>query len=94
MSSSPETTKGEHRVQLGFSSSIVDQFLLRPFLVGIFFNPALNKSSHLFELVFKCLILGENIMSEDGIDAIVAQLACPWVLGWGFEEWGQERRRW
>jgi hypothetical protein len=80
-------------VQLGFSSSIVEQFLLRPFLTGIFFDPALDKSSRLFELVFKHLTLGDNVLSEDGIGAIAAQLACPRVLWWGFEEWRQGRRR-
>jgi hypothetical protein len=91
--STPETTTGEHQVQLGFLSSIAEQFLLRPFLVGIFFDPALDKSSRLFELVFKRLTLGDNVLLEDDIDAIAAQLACPRVLGWGFEEWRQERRR-
>jgi hypothetical protein len=89
----PYTATGELRVQLDFSSSIVEQFLLRPFLAGIFFDPVLDKSSCLFELVFKRLSLGDNVLSEDDIDAIVAQLACPRVLGWGFEEWRQERRR-
>jgi hypothetical protein len=64
-------------VQLDFSSSIAKQFLLRPFLTGIFFDLALNKSYRLFELVFKRLTLGYNVLSEDGIGAIAARLSCP-----------------
>ncbi|KAJ1291988.1 hypothetical protein BS78_02G358600 [Paspalum vaginatum] len=72
--SAPEATTAEHLRQLGFSPSIVDRFL-RPFLAGIFFDPALDTSSRLFELVFKRLALGDNALPEDGIGAIAAQLA-------------------
>ena len=48
---------------------------LRPFLAGIFFDPALDTSSRLFELVFKRLALGDNALPEDGIGAIASQLA-------------------
>jgi phytoene dehydrogenase-like protein len=72
--SAPETTTGEHLTELGFSSSIVERFL-RPFLAGIFFDPALDTSSRLFELVFKRLALGDNALPEDGIGAIAEQLA-------------------
>ncbi|KAG2638500.1 hypothetical protein PVAP13_2NG598520 [Panicum virgatum] len=72
--SAPETTTATHLQQLGFSPSIVERFL-RPFLAGIFFDPALDTSSRLFELVFKRLALGDNALPEDGIDAIASQLA-------------------
>ncbi|KAF8679223.1 hypothetical protein HU200_045995 [Digitaria exilis] len=72
--SSPETTTARHLEQLGFSPSIVERFL-RPFLAGIFFDPALDTSSRLFELVFKRLALGDNALPEDGIGAIASQLA-------------------
>ncbi|KAL6841949.1 hypothetical protein ACP4OV_028461 [Aristida adscensionis] len=72
--SSPETTTATHLQKLGFSPSIVERFL-RPFLAGIFFDPALDTSSRLFELVFKRLALGDNALPEDGIGAIAAQLA-------------------
>lgn len=70
----PETTTAEHLARIGFSPSIVDQFL-RPFLAGIFFDPKLDTSSRLFELVFKRLALGDNALPEDGIAAIAHQLA-------------------
>jgi len=72
--SAPETTTATHLQQLGFSPSIVERFL-RPFLAGIFFDPALDTSSRLFELVFKRLALGDNALPEDGIGAIASQLA-------------------
>ncbi|KAM0821326.1 hypothetical protein ACQ4PT_072314 [Festuca glaucescens] len=72
--SSPETTTATHLQKLGFSPSIVERFL-RPFLAGIFFDPALDTSSRLFELVFKRLALGDNALPEAGIGAIAAQLA-------------------
>jgi phytoene dehydrogenase-like protein len=70
----PETTTAAHLQRLGFSPSIVERFL-RPFLAGIFFDPALDTSSRLFELVFKRLALGDNALPEGGIAAIAAQLA-------------------
>uniref|UniRef100_A0A0D9X1R2 Amine oxidase domain-containing protein n=1 Tax=Leersia perrieri TaxID=77586 RepID=A0A0D9X1R2_9ORYZ len=71
--SSPETTTAAHLERLGFSTSIVERFL-RPFLAGIFFDPALDTSSRLFELVFKRLALGDNALPEAGIGAIASQL--------------------
>ncbi|CAL5071655.1 unnamed protein product [Urochloa decumbens] len=72
--SAPETTTAAHLRRLGFSPSIVERFL-RPFLAGIFFDPALDTSSRLFELVFKRLALGDNALPEEGIGAIASQLA-------------------
>ncbi|XP_040381988.1 15-cis-phytoene desaturase, chloroplastic/chromoplastic [Oryza brachyantha] len=72
--SSPETTTARHLEKLGFSPSIVERFL-RPFLAGIFFDPALDTSSRLFELVFKRLALGDNALPEAGIGALASQLA-------------------
>jgi phytoene dehydrogenase-like protein len=72
--SAPETTTAAHLQRLGFSPSIVDSFL-RPFLAGIFFDPALDTSSRLFDLVFKRLALGDNALPEAGIGAIASQLA-------------------
>ncbi|XP_047069054.1 15-cis-phytoene desaturase, chloroplastic/chromoplastic [Lolium rigidum] len=72
--SAPETTTATHLQRLGFSPSIVDRFL-RPFLAGIFFDPALDTSSRLFQLVFKRLALGDNALPEAGIGAIASQLA-------------------
>ncbi|GJN33169.1 hypothetical protein PR202_gb21736 [Eleusine coracana subsp. coracana] len=70
----PETTTAEHLRRIGFSPSIIDRFL-RPFLAGIFFDPALDTTSRLFDLVFKRLALGDNALPEDGIAAIAYQLA-------------------
>ncbi|KAK3127767.1 hypothetical protein QOZ80_7AG0578190 [Eleusine coracana subsp. coracana] len=70
----PETTTAEHLRRIGFSQSIIERFL-RPFLAGIFFDPALHTTSRLFELVFKRLALGDNALPEDGIAAIADQLA-------------------
>lgn len=72
--SAPETTTAAHLEKLGFSPSIVERFL-RPFLAGIFFDPRLDTSSRLFELVFKRLALGDNALPEAGIGAIASQLA-------------------
>ncbi|TVU02437.1 hypothetical protein EJB05_52055, partial [Eragrostis curvula] len=78
--SAPETTTAAHLSRLGFSPSIVERFL-RPFLAGIFFDPALDTSSRLFELVFKRLALGDNALPEDGIAAIAEQLEARLPLG-------------
>lgn len=51
------------------------EWFLRLFIAGIFFDPALDTSSRLFELVFKRIALGDNAMPEDGIGATAAQLA-------------------
>ncbi|KAJ3673345.1 hypothetical protein LUZ60_006719 [Juncus effusus] len=72
--SAPESTIYNYLKLNGFSDSIIEKFL-RPFFAGIFFDPNLATSSRLFQLVFKCLALGENSLPAGGIGSIAQQLA-------------------
>ncbi|WCJ38170.1 FAD/NAD(P)-binding oxidoreductase family protein [Euphorbia peplus] len=59
---------------MGFLDSIIQRFFTS-FLVGIFFDRELETTSRLFNFIFKCLTLGENTLSANGIGAIPNQLA-------------------
>ena len=70
----PQVTTAEALRREGFSSDIVDGFF-RPFLGGIFLDPALETSSRLFAFVFKLFAEGEATLPAAGMQAIPRQLA-------------------
>jgi protoporphyrinogen oxidase len=70
----PETTTLEFLKNEGFSESMIKRFF-RPLFSGIFLDPALNTSSHMFELVFRMLSEGPAALPGEGIGAISRQLA-------------------
>ena len=70
----PQVTTREALRLEGFSAGIVDGFF-RPFLGGIFLDPALDTSSRLFAFVFKLFAEGEAVLPAQGMQAIPRQLA-------------------
>ncbi|QVL33332.1 FAD-dependent oxidoreductase [Telmatocola sphagniphila] len=68
------TTTQQALVNRGFSSSITNTFF-KPFLGGIFLDPALQTSSRMFEFVFKMFSLGRACLPAKGMQAIPDQLA-------------------
>ena len=69
-----ECTTFEALKNEGFSQQMIDRFF-KPFLGGIFLEPDLKTSSHVFEFVFKMLAQGDNVLPERGMQAIPNQLA-------------------
>ena len=70
----PQVTTAEALRREGFSSELVEAFF-RPFLGGIFLDPALETSSRLFALVFKLFSEGAAALPAAGMQAIPRQLA-------------------
>ncbi len=70
----PQLTTAAALQQEGFSSDFVDAFF-RPFLGGIFLDPALETSSRLFAFVFKLFAEGEAALPAAGMQAVPRQLA-------------------
>ncbi|MDI6746999.1 MAG: NAD(P)/FAD-dependent oxidoreductase [Rhodocyclaceae bacterium] len=69
----PETTAAARLRELGFSDASVDRFF-RPFLAGVFFDPALSVSSRAFEFCFRAFAAGDTAVPATGMGAIPAQL--------------------
>ena len=69
----PETTTDARLRELGFSDAIVERFF-RPFLAGVFFDPALSVSSRAFEFCFRAFAAGDTAVPAAGMGAIPAQL--------------------
>lgn len=61
---------------LHFSPRSVERFFV-PFLSGVFFDDALETSSRLTELVFRCFFTGDVALPAAGMGALPAQLAAP-----------------
>lgn len=70
----PQVSTAEALRLEGFSREIVDGFF-RPYLGGIFLDPALETSSRLFAYVFKLFAQGEAALPAAGMQAIPRQLA-------------------
>ena len=83
----PECTTYEVLRREGFSRQMIDDFF-KPFLGVIFLERDLKTSSHVFEFVFKMLALGDNVLPEQGMQAIPDQLAAR--LKDGTIEYGQK----
>ena len=70
----PQVTTAQALRREGFSADMVDGFW-RPYLGGIFLDPALETSSRLFAFVFKMFAEGEATLPAGGMQALPAQLA-------------------
>ncbi len=70
----PEVTSHEYLKQLGFSRSMIDNFL-RPFLGGIFLDRELNTSSRMLNFVFRMFSTGDACLPANGMQSIPEQLA-------------------
>ena len=71
--SAPEDTIMGRLKSSGFSDDMIHRFF-RPFMSGIFFNPALTTSSRLFVFVMRMLATGQNCLPEKGIGEVAEQL--------------------
>lgn len=58
----------------GFSATIIDRFF-RPLIGGIQLDPDLGASSRMFEVVLRCLAVGDSAVPAAGMQAIPDQLA-------------------
>jgi phytoene dehydrogenase-like protein len=70
----PQTTAGDALTGLKFSPGFIDSFF-RPFLRGVFLEPALETSSRAFEFVMKMFALGDAALPSGGMGAIPEQIA-------------------
>jgi phytoene dehydrogenase-like protein len=58
----------------GLSERLIDRFF-RPFLAGVFLDPALETSSRMLDFVVRMFSLGEAVLPAGGMGAIPAQAA-------------------
>lgn len=70
----PETTTLQDLQRTGFSESMINSFF-RPFLGGVFLEPALLTSSRFFHFVFRMFSTGSACLPAEGMEAIPRQLA-------------------
>jgi phytoene dehydrogenase-like protein len=74
MLSRRESTALETLRELGLSEPLVERFF-RPFLGGVFLDPALETSSRMLDFAVRMFSLGEAVLPAEGMEAIPAQLA-------------------
>ncbi len=72
--SRPETTTIDALRHAGFADSIIERFF-RPFLGGVFLDPALRTSSRMFDFVFRMFALGDAALPTRGMAALARQIA-------------------
>lgn len=70
----PDRSTAAEFDRLGLSPALVSR-VLRPFLSGVFLEPALDTSSRFFHLVWRSFVRGGAAVPADGMAAIPAQLA-------------------
>lgn len=70
----PETTAVEALRGIGFSNEMIDAFF-RPYLGGVFLDPALRTSSYMLEFVFRWMSRGPVALPARGMGSIPGQLA-------------------
>jgi phytoene dehydrogenase-like protein len=70
----PQVSTAEALRLEGFSAAMIDGFW-RPYLGGIFLDPALETSSRLFAFVVKMFAEGEAALPKDGMQALPLRLA-------------------
>ncbi len=70
----PETTTMQALRSIGFSEGMIDRFF-RPFIGGVFFDPALGVSSRMLEFGFRFFSMGDTALPSGGMEAIPKQLA-------------------
>jgi len=69
----PERSTVMHLRQLGFSEGFIQSFF-QPFLAGVFLDPHLQTSSHLFHFVMKMFTQGTAAVPAQGMQAIPEHL--------------------
>jgi phytoene dehydrogenase-like protein len=72
--SRPETTTLRALRNVGFSENMIDRFF-RPFIGGVFFDPDLGVSSHMFKFGFRMFSMGDTALPSRGMGAIPDQIA-------------------
>lgn len=70
----PEATSLEALRSIGFSEGMIDRFF-RPFIGGVFFDPALGVSSRMLQFGFRFFSLGDTALPSAGMGAIPDQIA-------------------
>jgi len=70
----PETTAVEALRGIGFSNEMIDAFF-RPYLGGVFLDPALRTSSYMLDFVFRWMSRGPVALPARGMGSIPGQLA-------------------
>ena len=70
----PDVSTAEALREAGFSEAMVQRFF-RPFLGGVFFDPALETSARAMGYVLRHFALGETVLPAAGMGAIPRQLA-------------------
>lgn len=70
----PESSTINYLREWNFSTDFINGFF-RPFLGGIFLEPALSTSNRMFQFVFKMFSQGFASLPSEGIEAISRQLA-------------------
>jgi len=70
----PETTSLQTLRSIGFSDGMIDRFF-RPFIGGVFFDPALGVSSRMLEFGFRFFSLGDTALPSAGMESIPEQIA-------------------
>lgn len=70
----PQTTTLDALRERGFSDDMIERFW-RPFLGGVFFDPALATTARMLEFVIRMFATGDNVVPAAGMGAIADQLA-------------------
>ena len=70
----PQATSQAVLEEIGFSDAMIDRFW-RPFLGGVFLDPALLTSSRMMDFVVRMFAEGDAALPADGMVAIPQQLA-------------------
>ena len=70
----PDRTTLEALRAEGFSATMIERFF-RPLIGGIQLDPELGASSRMFEVVLRCLAVGDSAVPAAGMQAIPDQLA-------------------
>jgi phytoene dehydrogenase-like protein len=69
----PVTTTGEE-LRGRFSAATIGE-IMRPFLAGVFLDPALDTPARLFHLIWRCFLRGGAALPEGGMQMLPRQLA-------------------
>ncbi|GAB3143248.1 NAD(P)/FAD-dependent oxidoreductase [Amycolatopsis stemonae] len=77
-------TTAEELRRWGLSRSTVEE-VLRPFLAGVFLDPALATSGRLFHLIWRSFLRGGGVLPAEGMQALPRQLAAGLPVRTGVE---------
>ncbi|WP_410663953.1 NAD(P)/FAD-dependent oxidoreductase [Amycolatopsis sp. lyj-84] len=69
-----QRTTAEEFMHWGLSASTIEE-VLRPFLAGVFLDPALNTSSRLFHLLWRSFLRGGGALPAHGMQTLPRSLA-------------------